>query len=52
MATEADNVRRRGVRLAVTLMLAAVLAGCGTGPLVGLIYTDVRLPLTRDLAAG
>lgn len=25
------------------------LAGCGTGPLIGLVYTQVKLPLTRDL---
>ena len=25
------------------------LSGCGTWPLVGLVYTDVKLPLTRDL---
>lgn len=39
----------------MTLLLAAALAlgltACGTGPLVGLVYTDVRLPLTRDLHA-
>jgi hypothetical protein len=29
----------------------ACLAGCGTGPLVGLVYTNVKLPLTRDLDA-
>ena len=23
--------------------------GCGTGPLVGLIYTKVKMPLSRDL---
>lgn len=27
----------------------ASLAGCGTGPLVGLVYTNVKMPLTRDL---
>ena len=25
------------------------LMGCGTGPLVGLIYTKVKMPLSRDL---
>lgn len=24
-------------------------AGCSTGPLTGLVYTNVKLPLTRDL---
>jgi hypothetical protein len=25
------------------------LMGCGTGPLVGVIYTKVKMPLSRDL---
>lgn len=33
--------------VAMTLNLTA----CGTGPLVGLVYTNVKLPLTRDLHA-
>jgi hypothetical protein len=36
-----------GLMLAVAAM--AGLAGCGTGPLVGLVYTNVKMPLTRDL---
>jgi hypothetical protein len=27
------------------------LTACGTGPLVGLVYTNVKLPLTRNLHA-
>lgn len=38
------------------LLLSAILmvcpTGCGTGPLVGLVYTNVKLPLTRDLKAA
>ena len=38
--------------LIMSLMLLTFgLAGCGTGPLVGLVYTNVRLPLTEDLDA-
>ncbi len=33
--------------LAVAAMVS--LAGCGTGPLVGIVYTNVKMPLTRDL---
>jgi hypothetical protein len=36
--------------LGLALMILG-LAGCGTGPLVGLAYTHVKLPLTRDLNA-
>ena len=28
------------------------LIGCGTGPLVGFIYTKVKMPLSRDLNAS
>jgi len=28
------------------------LSGCGTGPLIGLVYTQVKLPLTVDLDAS
>jgi len=28
------------------------LMGCGTGPLVGLVYTKVKMPLSRDLNAS
>lgn len=27
------------------------LSGCGTGPLVGLVYTNIKQPLTLDLKA-
>jgi hypothetical protein len=35
----------------VLLAMAAMvcLCGCGTGPLVGLVYTNVKMPLTEDL---
>lgn len=36
----------------LTAILMVCLAGCGTGPLVGLVYTRVKLPLTRDLKAA
>ncbi len=26
-----------------------LFAGCGTGPLVGIVYTHVKLPLTRNM---
>jgi hypothetical protein len=53
MATDAaSNSRRRQI---TALLLAAALAfgltACGTGPLVGLVYTHVKLPLTRNLHA-
>lgn len=31
------------------LLCLLVLTGCGTGPLVGRIYTKVKMPLSRDL---
>jgi hypothetical protein len=37
--------------LLVAAALALGLTACGTGPLVGLVYTNVKLPLTRDLHA-
>jgi hypothetical protein len=37
------------VLLALATAVMACLSGCGTGPLVGLIYTNVKLPLTEDL---
>ena len=40
----------RGIRTAaLAFMVFAVLAGCSTWPLTGLIYTNVRYPLTWDL---
>ena len=34
---------------AVVACLPMLLAGCSAGPLVGLVYTNVKYPLTRDL---
>ena len=50
MATEAAG-RRRTLALLMAAVLALGLTACGTGPLVGLVYTHVKLPLTRDLHA-
>ena len=33
----------------VAMAMLVGLSGCGTGPLVGLVYTNVKLPLTLDL---
>lgn len=33
------------------MAMMVCLVGCGTGPLVGLVYTNVKLPLTWDLKA-
>ncbi len=33
----------------LTVVSLVCIAGCGTGPLVGVLYTSVRLPLTKDL---
>jgi hypothetical protein len=33
----------------VAACLTGLLAGCSAGPLVGLVYTNVRYPLTRNL---
>jgi hypothetical protein len=35
------------ILLAMAVMVS--MAGCGTGPLVGIVYTNVKMPLTRDL---
>jgi hypothetical protein len=52
---EIDVIRPAATK-ARFLLLAAILmgclVGCGTGPLVGIVYTNVRLPLTRDLKAA
>ncbi len=37
--------------LILFLLLTLGLAGCGTGPLVGMVYTNVKLPLTENLDA-
>lgn len=42
------SVRRRNFLL-IAVALVVCLTGCGTGPLVGLVYTNVKLPLTTDL---
>ena len=39
----------RWTALALVLTVLAGLAGCGTGPLIGMVYTNVKLPLTTDL---
>ena len=44
-------VRRSAAWLALAMLLLACLAACGTGPLIGLVYTNVQLPLTTDLNA-
>ncbi len=33
----------------IGLLCLLCLMGCGTGPLVGLVYTKVKMPLSRDL---
>ena len=38
--------------LLLATILMSCLVGCGTGPLVGIVYTRVKLPLTRDLKAA
>jgi hypothetical protein len=35
--------------LLLPLALLVCLTGCGTGPLIGMAYTNVKLPLTEDL---
>ena len=42
---------RRSVRLIGAVLLTVAFAACSTAPLVGMVYTNVRLPLTTDLAA-
>ena len=47
-----DSIMPAHSRLTSILLAIAImgcLSGCGTGPLVGLVYTNVKLPLTRDL---
>lgn len=43
--------RSRMARFLLSMAVMTFLCGCGTGPLVGLVYTNVKLPLTRDLKA-
>lgn len=33
----------------VVILIVIVLQGCTAGPLTGLVYSNVRYPLTRDL---
>ena len=50
-----DAIRLTVAKVSFFLLAAILmgcLAGCGTGPLVGLVYTRVKLPLTRDLKAA
>ena len=50
MATDATMTARSTIAWILLAMAAMVsLAGCGTGPLVGIVYTNVKMPLTRDL---
>ena len=42
-----SRLRIAGFLLAMAMLVC--LTGCGTGPLVGLVYTNVKLPLTLDL---
>ena len=50
MVTDATLTARSTIAWILLAMAAMVsLAGCGTGPLVGIVYTNVKMPLTRDL---
>jgi len=49
-APRGTRLRRIGRLLLLTLTGMGLWA-CSTGPLVGVLYTNVRLPLTRDLNA-
>jgi len=52
---ETDVIRpitNKALFLLLATFLMICLAGCGTGPLVGLVYTNVKLPLTKDLRAA
>jgi len=52
MATDSPAfVTRRWTVMLVAMMLIGCLTGCGTGPLIGMVYTNVKLPLTEDLNA-
>jgi hypothetical protein len=39
----------RFARVMLAMVMMVGLCSCGTGPLVGLVYTNVKLPLTLDL---
>jgi hypothetical protein len=50
-----DIIRPTAAKVRFLLLATALigcLVGCGTGPLVGIVYTRVKLPLTRDLKAA
>lgn len=50
MVIDATLTARSTIAWILLAMAAMVsLAGCGTGPLVGIVYTNVKMPLTRDL---
>lgn len=49
MATDTRmHIFQTGCRVFL-IVSAFFLSACGTGPLVGLVYTNVRMPLTLDL---
>ncbi len=53
MATDSPALATRRwivMRMAVVVVISC-LTGCGTGPLIGMVYTNVKLPLTEDLNA-
>jgi hypothetical protein len=53
MATDfASPACRRSRALPLAMVVLLCLTGCGTAPpLVGLVYTDVKLPFTQNLNA-
>lgn len=52
MATDiVSPPNRRWIAQLLAMVVLLCLSGCGTGPLIGLVYTNVKLPLTADLNA-
>jgi hypothetical protein len=52
MATDfASPIARRWIALPLATVLLFCLTGCGTGPLIGLVYTNVKMPFTQNLNA-
>lgn len=52
MGTDRASFKSGKLPLLLLLQLfPLILIGCGTGPLVGMVYTNVRLPLTENLNA-
>lgn len=50
---EIKRINRASRSLGVAVLFCLLgLMGCGTGPLVGLVYTKVKMPLSRDLDAS